>query len=421
MSKNSSEARTSSISKPVSECRVCDALAIEKILDLGDQPPANSLREKQYEELDSVPLILCRCDKCGTLQLTENVDSQYLFGHYVWVTGTSRVAQVYSEVFSQRLLSRKQGKALRVIEIASNDGTFLRPFKDKGHKVLGIDPAKNIAAIASEEGIPTIPEFFGSSVAEWLIETHEHADIIFARNVIPHVTDPNDVIFGMAHCLKDDGIGAIEFHSAEVILRELHYDSIYHEHIFYHSLHSIAFLLEIHDLHIFDVQESPISGGSLVVYFSKSKRARTDGLLRGFEKEISIKINDLISWRNFAERCWEHRTALRSAVEDALSLGKSVIGYGASARSSTLLNYSGLGSGELDLVADKNPLKFRLYTPGTNLQIMPPEAAFAGNPDVILLLAWNFKEEILGEIREKFHWSGSVITPLPGLPQTIEI
>jgi hypothetical protein len=229
------------------------------------------------------------------------------------------------------------------------------------------------------------------------------------------------VVSGLAKCLKEDGIGAIEFHSAQIILDELHYDSIYHEHIFYHSLHSMELLLKRHELYMFDVLSSPISGGSLVAYFSKIERPKTKALTESTEREASIGIGDSLPWIDFAKRCREHSSALRLAIERVVHSGKKMIGYGASARSSTLLNYCGLGTDHLELIVDKNPLKSGLFAPGTDLQILPPETAMSRNPDVIVLLAWNFREEILGEIREKFYWKGTVIIPLPGMPQFVEI
>jgi hypothetical protein len=307
-----------------------------------------------------------------------------------------------------------------VIEIASNDGTFLKRFVERGDCVLGVDPAQNIAAMAERDGVRTLPEFFGLEVAKGIVERSGEADAVFARNVIPHVANANDVVAGMAHCLKADGTGAIEFHRADVILEELHYDSIYHEHLYFHSLHSIGRLLSRIGLTPFDVTTSPISGGSFVVYFSKSKRPHTPAFTEAVRAEDAVGTGRPEPWQDFARRCEKHRKALRSIVAERRAEGKRIIGYGASARSSTMLNYCGIDNRLLDVIVDRAPLKHDTFTPGTDILIVPPDRAFALKPDVILLLAWNFRDEILAQIRAEHGWRGQVIVPLPGDPMVID-
>lgn len=411
-----------SLSERIEHCRLCGESAIELILDLGTQPPANSLRRERDEALPAIPLVICRCAGCGTVQLTETVSPGYLFSQYFWVTGTSQGARDYSHLFCQRLTSRipQKGK-LFALEIASNDGTFLKRFQERGDRVLGVDPARNIAAVAEGQGIPTISAFFGLEIAQQIVSQHGQADAVFARNVIPHVADANDVVAGMAHCLKDDGTGAIEFHRADIILSELHYDSIYHEHLFYHSLNSLTMLLSRFGLTAFDITESPISGGSLVVYFSKGPRVHSGALREILEREEVLGIGESKPWQDFAQRCAQHRSALRRLVEKACEQGRRLIGYGASARSSTLLNYCGIDYRHLDVISDRNALKHGHYTPGTNIPIVTPRDAFLRHPDVVLLLAWNFRDEIVAQIRDEHGWHGEVIVPLPGDPEVISI
>lgn len=411
----------SQLSSTIDHCRICGTGAIETILDLGAQPPANSLRADRDEVLPVFPLVLARCEHCGTVQLTETVSPALLFRHYVWVTGTSDGAREYSRVFCERLASRSRPGRLFVLEVASNDGTFLRRFTERGDRVLGVDPAENIAVMAEQSGIPTVADFFGLSVAKDIVAREGLADAVFARNVIPHVADANDVVAGLAHCLREDGTGAIEFHRADVILDELHYDSIYHEHLFYHSLHSMTFLLARFGLVPFDMATSPISGGSLVVYFSKTWREPSDMLESMREYERRLGVASVAPWKAFAGRCQHHRDQLRALVEAAVARGQRLIGYGASARSSTLLNYCGIGARQLGAIADRSPLKHGLYAPGTGIEIVPPDRAFADNPDGVLLLAWNFRDEIMNQIRAERSWHGDVILPLPGDPTVVRI
>jgi SAM-dependent methyltransferase len=408
------------ISTPISCCRLCGSRQLDIVLDLGDQPPANSLRADVSLSLEHVPLVLCRCDSCTTIQLTETVSPDFLFRDYVWVTGTSKLARDYSYQFYENAMKRLGGQSVFAVEIASNDGTFLECFKLNNHRVLGVDPAKNLAKIAEESGIPTIDEFFGSELAQKLVRDYGKADIVIARNVLPHVPDPNDLINGMAHCLKEDGVGIIEFHWAYKIFAELHYDSIYHEHFFYHSLRSIKALLERHQLVMFDVIESPISGGSLVAYFSKARRSITLGLEAKLSLEDKQELAKLSSWKKFAQLSLDHSKQLRSMVEKEVDSGKKVIGYGASARSSTLLNFCGIDNRHLNCIADQSYLKHGLYTPGTDIIVESPDNALAKDPDTILLLAWNFRDEILGSLaRAEFH--GNVITPLPNFPHLMRV
>jgi hypothetical protein len=409
------------ISEKISVCRICGSASIEDVLDLGAQPPANSLRKSLSEPLQSVPLILCRCDACGTVQLTETVNPDYLFRDYNWVTGTSQTASDYSYRFRDELLARCETKPRLAIEVASNDGTFLKRFSESDIKVIGVDPARNIAAMAEQAGVPTIAEFFGIDVAKKIAAAEGLADAVFARNVIPHVADANGVIGGMTHCLSERGIGAIEFHRADVILEQLHYDSIYHEHLYYHSLHSIALLIGKFGLKPFDLIVSPISGGSFVIYFSKGERPRTTAFSDMWTREERLGITKGAPWREFALRCEQHRADLFKLVDAAKRDGKRIVGYGASARSSTLLNFCRIDHSHLDAVADRSPLKHGRFAPGTDIPIVAPADAFALKPDIVLLLAWNFQDEIMSQIRSEQRWRGNVILPLPGDPRAVRL
>jgi SAM-dependent methyltransferase len=409
------------ISKTITECRLCASKDLQTILELGNQPPANSLRKKSSDTLENVPLTICRCTECTTIQLTETIDPEYMFSNYVWVTGTSKGAREYSQIFADRIVSKlNKANDLFIVEVASNDGTFLQRFNENGHCVLGIDPAKNLAESAKKNGIPTIVAFFGLNVAKQVTGSHGQADIVIARNVIPHVPDPNDVVSGMANCLKEDGVGAIEFHWIDKILSGLHYDSIYHEHFFYHSLHSINELLLRHGLNLFDVAESPISGGSLVAFFSKEKRDITHELEEKLKWEDEQGIASLKAWQEFAKKSFQHRDKLKSIIELEKSAGKKVIGYGASARSSTLLNFCDINNNHLICIADQNPFKHNRYTPGTDIPIASPDEALKGNPDTVVILAWNFKDEIINDLKEK-GFKGNIIIPLPNAPYLLEI
>ncbi|MBF0430812.1 MAG: class I SAM-dependent methyltransferase [Fibrobacteria bacterium] len=407
--------------KSIDECRICASKNLESILDLGEQPPANSLRKSLSENLPAIPLSISRCLDCHTVQLNETVDPEYLFKDYVWVTGTSATAGEYSQRFCQEMEKRCAYPKLSVLEIASNDGTFLKVFKERGHTVLGVDPAENIAAIANEAGIPTIADFFGNSTANTIVKEHGKVDCVFARNVLPHVPFPADVIKGMATALKDNGTGVIEFHHASAILDELHYDSIYHEHMSYFSIHNVSSLLERFHCYSFDLINSPISGGSIVLYFSKEKRDKSIDLTNAMRQEEQIQTEASEKWQQFATAAVEHRERLLTILSQEKESGKKIIGYGASARSSTLLNFCGINNKHLDCIADMSPFKQSRYTPGSDILILHPDDAFLRRPDTVVLLAWNFKDEIISFLKNEIGFHGKVIIPLPHMPEIINL
>ncbi|MBI11301.1 MAG: hypothetical protein CMM55_17435 [Rhodospirillaceae bacterium] len=403
----------------VDACRVCGSGGLQDVLDLGAQPPANHLRRPDEVPPDAVPLDLQICGNCETAQITATIDPEVLFGTYLWVTGTSAGANAYSSVFVNRVESipglrdpSGGGDPRSVIEIASNDGTFLRRFSERGWTVLGVDPAVNIADRAHADGIPTRCDFFGVDVATEIVADQGHADVVVARNVVPHVADIHSVVEGLAVAAGDDGVVVIEAHDAQVILDELHYDSIYHEHLFYFSLSTLCSLCRRHGLEAFDVHSSPISGGSQVVFLSRRIREPSERLSRAADQACSE--DQLQAWSTFAADSRSHAEALREVVIDAGEKGK-VIGYGASARSSTMLNFAGLGNVEISAIIDQNPLKHDRLTAGTDIPIVSLEAGLEllNPPDTVLLLAWNFRDEIRRNLVSN-GFEGQVIVPLPG-------
>jgi len=401
----------------IESCRICESNELRDILDLGDQAPANSLYRDIEEAPPSVPLRLIFCENCSTVQLGEDVDPGYLFSQYLWVTGTSKTAENYSYKFATEALAKIENQSIKnpyVVEIASNDGTFLNRFIERGCKVLGVDPAKNIVDLAVKKGIPTICNFFTVDLANEIIKKEGKADIIFARNVIPHVKQIHSVIDGISTLLNTDGVGIIEFHNAGLVLDEKHYDYIYHEHLFYFTLRTISGLLQRYGLNVYDVIYSPISGGSWVVYFSKIKIPKSGKLIELENQDEENAINSYERWLEFAEKVEIHSEKIKQIV---FNENEKIPAYGASARSSTLLNYCGINSDHISIVIDKNPLKAGLFTAGSNIPIVSFDA---GLPEIkktnkILLLAWNFQDEIINDLREA-GFLGEFIIPLPGDP-----
>jgi hypothetical protein len=389
-----------------------------KFLDLGRQPYANALLSRSDQAEAVYPLSLSWCPACGLVQLNETASPDELFSGYVWVTGTSSTARQYADLFCEQVLRRFGGRPARyVLEAASNDGTFLRPFMRQGCRVLGVDPAANIVDRARADGIPTECSFFGRVAAERVVAEHGPADVVVARNVLPHVADVHDFVDGIARCMGDKTLLAVEVHYAGVILEQLHYDSIYHEHLCYFTLTSLEALLRRHGLETFDVMTSPISGGSIVLFAGKMRQAPSPFLRQLRQQEAAADVNALSRWVEFAQRVDDHRICLGELLHEEKTAGRLVAGYGASARSSTLLNFCGIDSRTVRMIADRNPLKHNRFTAGTRIPIDSPESVMKAGPDTVLLLAWNFEKEIVETLQNEFGFAGRVIVPLPNEPR----
>ena len=403
----------------IQKCRVSGSSDLITLLELGNQPLANALKEASDVTEDHFPLTLMYCPESCLVQLKETIDKEVLFSNYTWVTGTSPTTRGYAALFCQRAMeTAKPDSNDLIIEIASNDGTFLMPFVQQGyHNILGIDPAKNIVKVANQRGIRTLDRFWGKQVSEEIATNYGHARIVIARNVIPHVSELHDVIAGIAYALRDDGVGMIEFHYAGQILRELHYDSIYHEHLCYFSIESITCLLALYELVPFHIDTSPISGGSYVIYFSKKRKRQSKQYSALNEKESLIGVNDIRTWKAFAESCYEHRKESIGMAESFPS--KTVLGFGASARSSTYLNFCGFKSTHIKAIIDNNPLKHGKYSPGASIPIVSFAEGIQMRPDLIFILAWNFRDEIVKECRVN-GYKGDFLVAFPRSPYYIK-
>jgi SAM-dependent methyltransferase len=401
------------ISNKISKCRVCSSDDVVEILDLGVHALANSLKSHLNEIEYKSPLILVLCNNCEVAQLSENVDPKRMFSNYLWVTGTSKSTINYSYEFYKNSINILNKKPNKVLEIASNDGTFLKPFKENNSQVFGIDPAKNIAEIANKKNIKTYDDFFNSSSFDKYEHSIGKVDFIFARNVLAHVPDPMDFIKGIKKFMNNKSVGAFEFHYNKKILDELHYDSIYHEHYFYYSLKNMIYMLGEHELNIFDVKQSPINSGNLVVYFSLENKE----ISLNVKETLQLENNDnstLENWQLFAKNSKEHNKSFLNLIKNY----KNIIGFGSSARSSTFLNFAKINDKTITCIVDNNALKQNKYTAGTNIKILSPQNINWKKHDVVLVLAWNFYDEIVKFLDDK-GFKGSIIKPFPFIEKKI--
>ena len=372
------------------ECRGCSSRGLVDILDLGIQPLANALVKDSNAPVKKFPLTTAFCPACSLFQLKETIKKEILFDNYFWVTGTSLAAKQYARTFL-RANSKVCGLVSNdfILEIASNDGTVLKQFLQNNYQVLGVEPAQNIAHIAEEAGVKTLCAYWNRSTAKNVISQYGHPKVCIARNVIPHVSELHEAIQGFHDVLDEDGIGIIEFHDGGIILRELHYDSIYHEHLCYFTIKSMTKLLNKYHLYPFYIDHSPISGGSHVIYFSKKQRPVDKSYTSALHIEEESGSNALTSWKEFAAKSFQHKEATLKLIKSLEA--KKIVGFGASARSSTYLNFCGLTHQEIVAIIDNNALKQGRFTAGSSIPIVSREQGLALKPDVIFVVGMEFE------------------------------
>lgn len=401
-------------------CRSCGACGLKLILSLGHTPLANALltSEQLGEPEETYPLDLAFCPACALVQITETVPPEKLFRDYFYLSSFSDTMLAHARELVGRLVpARSLGAQSLVMEVASNDGYLLQYYKGAGVPVLGVEPATNIARIAEEErGVPTLCEFFGEDLARRLAAEGTRADVIHANNVLAHVADLNGFVRGLQMLLKDDGVAVIEAPYVREMIDGNEFDTIYHEHLCYFSLTALDTLFRRHRLVIRDVERMPIHGGSLRVFASKDDGRALDAdssAARMLEEEKAWGVGREEFYRGFGAKVEALREELRALLGGLKAEGKRVAVYGASAKGSTLLNYFGIGRETIEFVADRSTVKQGHYTPGTRLAISPPERLVAEMPDYVLLLTWNFAEEILAQQAEYRRRGGRFIIPIP--------
>ncbi|MFL6196446.1 MAG: methyltransferase domain-containing protein [Thermoanaerobaculia bacterium] len=404
-------------------CRFCGAPLSHVFVDLGAQPLANSYLEPEAlgKAEPFYPLRVYVCDACFLVQLPEEEKPEAIFSDYAYFSSYSeswlRHARDYAEAMIERF---GFGSDHQVIEIASNDGYLLRWFKEWGVPVLGVEPAGNVAEAAVAAGIPTVVRFFGEAAARDLVAQGKRADLLVGNNVLAHVPDLNDFVAGLKALLAPAGVLTMEFPHLLRLMAEDQFDTIYHEHYSYFSFATVRKVFAAHGLTLFDVEELPTHGGSLRIYARHEARHEADAA-----KPVGERVADLLAreeaaglgrletYSAFTGRVERVKRGLLRFLIQAKEEGKSIAGYGAPAKGNTLLNYCGVRTDFLDYTVDRSPHKQGRYLPGVRVPIHGPDRLRETRPDYVLILPWNLKDEIVGQMADVRSWGGRFVVAIP--------
>jgi SAM-dependent methyltransferase len=398
-------------------CRGCGHATLLEILAFGDMPLSNGLLSESQlsKEEPKFPLTVVFCPACSLVQIRETVAPEVLFTtDYPYFSSVSDAWVAHCRANALELIERcKLGGSSLVVEIASNDGYLLRNYAERGVPVLGIDPASGPAAVARQNGIPTREEFFGRDLATALSAEGVRADVIHANNVLAHVADLTGVVDGMRMLLKEDGVAVIEAPYVRDLIDHCEFDTVYHEHLCYFSVTAVSRLMARQGLVLTDVRRVPTHGGSLRMYVQRSgaPSAAVEQLLA---EERALGVDRSSYYEDFAVRVRSIQTALKDLLESLKKQGQRIAGYAVSAKGAILLNSSGIDGRLLDYVVDRSPHKQGKAMPGVHLRVYDPVKLLElPSPDYLLLLAWNFKDEIMQQQQEYVSRGGRFIVPIP--------
>lgn len=403
-------------SRVVESCRVCGSRLLHTALDLGMTPLANAFvpPERRHQRQDRFPLVLLQCEVCGLAQLSVVVRPEVLFSNYHYSSSASSPMVEHFDELAAEMIARFGGPDSFIVEVGSNDGVLLGPLVRRGARVLGVEPAANLARVANERGLETLPAFFSSAVARRIALEHGPANVIVANNVLAHIDNLHDVASALDVLLAPDGVFIAEFPYLADLVDMTEYDTIYHEHLSYFALGPLTRLFGEHGLEPFDVQRLRMHGGSLRLFVGRRGRHLVSDQITSLqEAEVEGGLTRRGSLLKLAANVARSRDALRSMIQGIHSDGGRLAGYGATAKSTTLLTYCEIGAAEIEFIADTTPLKQGLLTPGTHIPIVPEGELMRVRPDYALLLAWNYADAVLSRHKAYLAAGGLFIHPIP--------
>jgi len=402
------------------KCRFCENQLTNRFVDLGSAPPSNSfLTGPQLNEPEVFyPLVVYVCEKCWLVQVAEHKKAGEIFNQeYAYFSSYSKSwiahAENYVDMITEKLGLNQNSL---VIEIASNDGYLLQYFTQKNIPCFGIEPTQNTANVAAEKGIETICEFFGENLAHKLVDNDRKADLLIGNNVLAHVPDIKDFVGGLKTVLKQDAVITMEFPHLMKLVECNQFDTIYHEHFSYLSLHAVENIFASVGLQVFDVEQMSTHGGSLRIYAKHAQDVKRPvcssvGELKQQEKQrgmLSIEY-----YKNFQNNVDRIKHDLRSFLIEQKQQGKKVAAYGAAAKGNTLLNYCGIKSDMIGFVADASPHKQGKFLPASHIPVMSEKEIRKAKPDFILILPWNLKQEIVEQLEYIRNWQGRFVVSVP--------
>tara|TARA_B110000438_G_scaffold111952_1_gene109860 strand:- start:2968 stop:4209 length:1242 start_codon:yes stop_codon:yes gene_type:complete len=400
------------------KCRICSSQNLELILDLGKQPPANSLLEINQLEISQVkfPLRLFWCKDCFLVQLLDIVSKEDLFKHYFYMTSASKPIVAHFRKYALDIFNeflKKQENSL-VVEIGSNDGSLLKEFKKLGSSILGIEPASNLAKLANDSNITTLNDFFSLTNAKKIAKS-KNASIVVANNVIGHVENLHDLMEGIKILIGDQGVFIFEVPYLLDLVKKLEFDTVYHEHLSYFSILPLINLIDRFDLEIFDIQKQSVHGGTVRIFVSKKYNFKIkDNVKKFITLEYEFGINNIKTYDKFSDDVKSLKNNIMEVIKKLKKEKKSLFGYGASAKGNVLLNYCNIDYNILDYIIDTTPLKQGKFTPGTHIPIVSPDKINdRGNGSIALLLAWNYENQILDKEHIFRSNGGKFLIPIP--------
>ncbi len=401
------------------KCRFCGGGDASTFADLGTSPLVQSFLEagRLHAMEPFYPLHARVCHACLLVQLDEFVAPAEIFSEYAYFSSFSDAWIAHAARYAERMRERlRLGAGSLVVEIASNDGYLLRHFAAAGVPVLGIEPAANVARAAVEAGVRSDVSFHSRANAARIVREFGQADLVIGNNVLAHVPDLNDFVAGLKQLMKPGAVLTMEFPHLQRLIEENQFDTIYHEHFSYFSFSTAARVFAAHGLTLFDVEELPTHGGSIRIHgrhADDQTKPPTERVARMRAQERQLGLEDLATYRRFDERVKATKRDILEFLIDLKRRGKTIVGYGAPGKGNTLLNYCGIRTDFLDYTVDRNPYKQGRFTPGTRIPIHAPERIRETRPDVVLILPWNWREEIVDQMAYIREWGGRFAVPIP--------